>query len=59
MVTFILNPGDFAPRTPLHPPSRKRYGETSPKLEERRRALACGDPNAPAPLAWLTRVARS
>src|SRR5687768_14595316 len=47
--------------SPLGLPTRFRlrqgYGETSPKLEEHRRALA-GAP-CPAPLAWLTRLARS
>jgi len=43
----FLNRGTSSPGPPDTRLRAKRYGETSPKHEERRRALARGDPEAP------------
>src|SRR5262245_60350814 len=55
----FLNRGTSPLRLPYIRLRAKRYGETAPNLEERRRALARGDPYAPLLLAWLTRVRSS
>src|SRR3954447_9161766 len=53
MTGFIVSPGGFAPPAPPPPPPPRGFAPPAPPA----RSLA-GAPG-PAPLAWLTRVARS
>ena len=55
----LINPRVRVAAAESQAPPSLRFGETSPELEERRRALSRAPLRRRAPVAWLARHARS